>query len=65
MVAHLAERRDRMRYDKHLVDGLPIGSGIIEAGCKNVVGLCMKCTGVRWSVAGANPVLAPLRPTRL
>ena len=46
-----------MRYDEHLADGLPIGSGIIEAGCKNVVGQRMKCTGMRWSVAGANPVL--------
>ena len=55
--AYLAERRDRMRYDEHLADGLPIGSGIIEAGCKNVVGQRMKCTGMRWSVAGANPVL--------
>ena len=40
-----------------LDDALPIGSGIIEAGCKNVVGQRMKCTGMRWTVAGANPVL--------
>ena len=26
-VGYLAERRDRMRYDKHLAAGLPIGSG--------------------------------------
>ena len=32
-VAYLAARRDRMRYDEHLAQGLPIGSGIIEAGC--------------------------------
>ena len=56
-VAHLAERRDRMRYDEHLAAGLPIGSGVVEAGCKNIVGRRMKCTGMRWSVAGANPVL--------
>ena len=29
-VGCLAERRDRMRYDKHLAAGLPIGSGIVE-----------------------------------
>ena len=56
-VAYLAARRGRMRYDEHLAQGLPIGSGIIEAGCKNVVGRRMKGTGMRWSVAGANPVL--------
>ena len=55
--AYLAARRDRMRYGEYRADGLPIGSGIIEAGCKNVVGRRMKCTGMRWTVAGANPVL--------
>ena len=54
---YIAERRDRMRYDAYLAAGLPIGSGIVEAGCKNVVGRRMKCTGMRWTVAGANPVL--------
>ena len=44
-VGYLAERRDRMRYDKHLAAGLPIGSGIVEAGCKNIVGRRMKCAG--------------------
>ena len=46
-----------MRYDAHLAAGLPIGSGTVEAGCKNVVGRRMECTGMRWSVGGANPVL--------
>ena len=55
--ACLEARRDRMRYDECLADGVPIGSGIIEAGCKNVVGQRMKRTGMRWSVAGANPAL--------
>ena len=34
-----------------------IGSGIIEAGCKNVVGQRMKCTGMRLPVTSANPAL--------
>ena len=29
---HVAERRDRMRYDEYLARGLPIGSGRVEAG---------------------------------
>ena len=56
-VAYLDARRDRMRYGEYLAEGLPIGSGVIEAGCKNVVGQRMKCTGMRWTVAGANPVI--------
>ena len=54
---YIAERRDRMRYDEYLARGLPIGSGRVEAACKTVVGRRLKCTGMRWTVAGANPVL--------
>ena len=46
-----------MRYDECLADSVPIGSGIIEAGCENVVGQRMKRTGMCWSVVDANPVL--------
>ena len=53
---YIGERRDRMRYDEYLARGLPIGSGRVEAACKTVVGRRMKCTGMRWTVAGANPV---------
>ena len=54
---YIDERRDRMRYDEYLARGLPIGSGRVEAACKTVVGRRLKCTGMRWTVAGANPVL--------
>ena len=54
---YIDERRDRMRYDEYLARGLPIGSGRAEAACKTVVGRRLKCTGMRWTVDGANPVL--------
>lgn len=54
---YIAERRGRMRYDEYLARGLPIGSGRVEAACKTIVGRRLKCTGMRWTVAGANPVL--------
>ena len=41
----------------YLAADLPIGSGIVEASCKNIVGRRMKCTRLRWSVVGTNPVL--------
>ena len=55
--AYIEARRDRMRYDEYLAHGLPIGSGRVEAACKTIVGRRLKCTGMRWTVAGANPVL--------
>ena len=54
---YLSERRGQMRYDEYLARGLPIGSGRAEAACKTVVGRRLKCTGMLWTVAGANPVL--------
>ena len=56
-VRYLSERRGQMRYAEYRSLGLPIGSGRVEAACKTVVGRRMKCTGMRWTVAGANPVL--------
>ena len=52
---YIVEQRDCMRYE-YLARGLPIGSGRVEAACKTVVGRRLKCTGMRLTVAGANPV---------
>jgi hypothetical protein len=50
--------KERMRYAKFRKMGLFIGSGVIEAGCKNVVGRRLKQSGMQWTVAGANAVMA-------
>ena len=56
-IRYLSERRGQMRYGEYRPCGLPIGSGRVEAACETVVGRCMKCTGMRWTVACANPAL--------
>ena len=62
-IRHLSERRGQMRYGEYRSWGLPIGSRRVEAACKTVVGQRMKCTGMCWTVAGANPrALGALRP---
>jgi hypothetical protein len=38
--------------------GLFVGNGVIEAACKNVVGKRLKQSGVRWSLRGANSMIA-------
>ena len=48
----------RMNYAAHLKAGRMIGSGPIEAACKIVVGQRLKGTGMRWTDAGADAVLA-------
>ena len=38
--------------------GLFVGSGVIEAGCKTVIGSRLKRSGMFWTVRGANAVIA-------
>ena len=41
-----------------------VGSGVIEAGCKAVIGSSLKLSGMFWTVRGANAIIA-LRCCRL
>ena len=49
---------ERMRYPKFRAQHLFVGSGVIEAGCKTVVGARLKRSGMFWTVRGANAILA-------
>jgi hypothetical protein len=48
----------RMQYGTFRKQGLFIGSGVIEAGCKTVIGARCKQSGMFWSVPGAENILA-------
>ncbi len=54
----------RMRYPEFRRQKLFVGSGVIEAGCKTVIGSRLKQSGMFWTVRGANAIIA-LRCTRL
>ena len=49
---------DRMRYPEFRRAHLFVGSGVIEAGCKTVIGSRLKLSGMFWTVRGANAILA-------
>jgi hypothetical protein len=55
---------ERMRYPQFRAEHLFIGSGVIEAGCKTVIGSRLKQSGMFWTVRGANAIIA-LRCNRL
>jgi len=48
----------RMRYPKFRRRHLFVGSGVIEAGCKTVIGSRLKQSGMFWTVRGANAIIA-------
>jgi hypothetical protein len=48
----------RMQYGTFRAAGYFIGSGVVEAGCKTVIGGRCKQSGMRWSKPGAENILA-------
>ncbi len=57
-IHYLVRNRRRMRYPRFRARGLCISSGVVEAGCKHTVGTWLKRAGMRWTVAGANAIIA-------
>ncbi len=56
--AYFAGNRRRMDYPRFRALGLCIGSGVVEGACRNVVACRLKRGGMRWTVAGADAILA-------
>ena len=48
----------RMRYPEFRREELFVGSGVIEAGCKTVVGSRLKQSGMFCTIRGANALIA-------
>jgi hypothetical protein len=46
-----------MRYEHFRSCGLFAGSGVVEAGCKSVIGQRLKQSGMHWSQPGATGIL--------
>ena len=57
-VDYFQTNKVRMRYAKFRSQGLFVGSGVVEAGCKTVIGLRLKQSGMRWTVDHANAIIA-------
>ena len=57
-VVYFEKNQERMRYDRFRKQGLFIGSGVVEAGCKSLIGKRLKQSGMHWTVRGANAIIA-------
>ncbi len=57
-IAYFQSHAERMRYAEFRRQGLFVGSGVMEAGCKTLIGLRLKQSGMRWTVRGANAIIA-------
>jgi len=57
-INYLNNHKDKMRYAHFRDQGLFIGSGIIEAACRSVIGQRLKQSGMEWSLRGANAIIS-------
>ncbi len=56
-IAYFENNRERMRYKTYRQQGFFYGSGVVEAGCKTVIGQRLKQSGMLWGIPGAQSVL--------
>lgn len=57
-IDYFEKNKERMRYDSYRERRMQIGSGIVESSCRHIVGLRLKRPGSRWTLKGANAMLA-------
>lgn len=50
LLNYLRDNRDSLWYRDRLREGLPIGSGLIEGACKNMIGARLKANSARWRI---------------
>jgi hypothetical protein len=57
-VGYFEKNKNRMRYNDFRQQGLFVGSGVVEAGCRTVIGQRLKQSGMHWTVKGANSIIS-------
>ena len=57
-IDYIENNRERMRYAQFRAQGLCTSTGVVEAGCKTVIGVRCKRAGMHWTVAGADAIIA-------
>ncbi len=56
-LTYFRNQRHRMQYAQYLREGLPIGSGVVEAACKTLATQRMKQSGMSWGQNGGQAIL--------
>jgi len=57
-IGYLENNKDKMKYGTFREQGLFYGSGVVEAGCRAVIGKRLEQSGMFWSQSGAENILA-------
>ena len=57
-INYFEKNKERMQYAEYRRQGLFVGSGVLEADCRTIVGQRLKQSGMHWTVKGANSIIA-------
>lgn len=57
VIGYLERNRKHMRYEICLAKGYPIGSGVIEGACRNLINDRLELTGMSWTLRGAESMM--------
>jgi hypothetical protein len=57
IINYYQRNRERMRYDRYIRRGFPIGSGAVEGTCKYLVKQRIQGSGMSWTIGGAQAIL--------
>lgn len=57
VIGYLERNRKHMRYEICLAQGYPIGSGVIEGACRNLINDRLELTGMSWTRQGAESIM--------
>jgi hypothetical protein len=57
VIGYLERNRKHMRYEICLAQGYPIGSGVIEGACRNLINDRLELTGMSWTPQGAESIM--------
>jgi hypothetical protein len=57
-MGYFEKNKHRMRYAEFRKRCFFVGSGVLEAGCRTVIGQRVKQSGMHWTIQGANSILA-------
>jgi len=57
VIGYLERNRKHMRYEICLAKGYPVGSGVIEGACRNLINDRLELTGMSWTLRGAESMM--------
>ena len=57
-IHYFFRNRRRMRYPAFRAQGLCVSTGVLEAGCRTAIGARLKRSGMHWTLAGADAIIA-------